>query len=124
VYISTTAIGSMTGAITFRQNGATSDADILLIALRIILASCSRSGAAPSFGWPTERRRASLERCSWFGALARTHVHGDHVVYAFMGGTDAAIPQTALLAQNGDLYGTTPEGGTAGLGPSIKWYLW
>ena len=37
------------------------------------------------------------------------------MVYAFMGGTDAGEPQTALPAQgNGDLYGTTPEGGTAG----------
>ncbi len=48
------------------------------------------------------------------------HVQRDHVVYAFMGGTDAGEPQTALLAQNGDLYGTTPEGGTAGYGTVFK----
>jgi uncharacterized repeat protein (TIGR03803 family) len=42
------------------------------------------------------------------------------VVYAFRGGPDGAIPQTALLAQNGDVYGTTPTGGTAGLGTVYK----
>ncbi len=38
---------------------------------------------------------------------------GEHVVYAFKGGRDGAIPQAALTANNGVLYGTTSYGGQA-----------
>jgi uncharacterized repeat protein (TIGR03803 family) len=82
-----------------------------LILCGIILASCSSTGGTspvpaglPNGGAPS---------------LA-PHVHGDHVIYGFMGGTDAAESQTALLAQNGDLYGTTPVGGAAGYGTVFK----
>ena len=40
----------------------------------------------------------------------------EQVLYAFQGGTDGAIPQAALLAVKGSLYGTTSEGGTYGNG--------
>ncbi len=77
----------------------------------IILASCSSTGGSSPVlaGLPNGGARSLAP-----------HVHGDHVIYGFMGGTDAAEPQTALLAQNGDLYGTTPVGGTAGLGTVFK----
>jgi uncharacterized repeat protein (TIGR03803 family) len=104
-------IGSLTSADTFSKNLELTVRIFYVTLCGIILASCSSTGG-------TSPVPASLPN-GGAPSLA-PHVHGDHVVYAFMGGTDAAIPQTALLAQNGDLYGTTPEGGTAGLGTVYK----
>ncbi len=38
------------------------------------------------------------------------------VVYSFKGGTDGAVPRGSLIYENGVLYGTTSQGGEAGLG--------
>lgn len=83
-----------------------------LILCGIILASCSRTGGTSLV--PTGVSNGGASATS--AANLAHHVRGDHIVYAFTGGTDAALPQTALLALNGDFYGTTAVGGTAGDG--------
>jgi uncharacterized repeat protein (TIGR03803 family) len=92
-----------------------------LILCGIILASCSRTGGTSLVPAGVPNGGASaMSAANGSGPSLAPHVHGDHVVYAFIGGTDGGLPQTALLAQNGELYGTTPEGGTAGLGTVFK----
>jgi uncharacterized repeat protein (TIGR03803 family) len=87
----------------------------------VALVSCSRTGGTslvptgvPNGGAPAMSAANGSEP-----SLA-LHAHADHVVYGFSGGTDGALPQTALLSQKGNLYGTTAVGGTAGLGTVFK----
>jgi uncharacterized repeat protein (TIGR03803 family) len=44
----------------------------------------------------------------------------EKVLYTFKGGTDGAQPWGSLIAVNGELYGTTESGGTAGYGTVFK----
>lgn len=44
----------------------------------------------------------------------------EHVLYQFQGGNDGAHPYAALTALNGELYGTTYQGGTSGSGTVFK----
>jgi uncharacterized repeat protein (TIGR03803 family) len=87
-----------------------------LILFGVILASCARTGGSSLVPPGVPNGGASAASA----ANLAPHAHRDHVVYAFAGGTDAGEPQTALLAQNGALYGTTPVGGTAGYGTVFK----
>jgi uncharacterized repeat protein (TIGR03803 family) len=92
-----------------------------LILCGIILASCSRTGGTSLVPTGVPNGGASaMSAANGSGPSLAPQVHGDHVVYGFNGGTDGAEPQTALLAENGELYGTTPVGGTAGLGTVFK----
>ncbi len=94
---------------------------VCVLLCSVALASCSRTGG-PSLvptGIPNGGASA-MSVANGSVPLLAPKVHGDHVVYGFMGGTDGAVPQTALLLQNGDLYGTTPVGGTTGLGTVFK----
>ena len=87
-----------------------------LILCGIILASCSRTSDTSLVPAGVPNGGASATRA----ANVAHHLHGDHVVYAFTGGVDASLPQTALVALNGDFYGTTALGGTAGDGTVFK----
>jgi uncharacterized repeat protein (TIGR03803 family) len=108
-----TAIGSTTGAIRRGYVG--------VILCSVALAGCSRTGGTSLVPTGAPNGGASaLSAANDSAPSLAPHVHGDHVVYGFLGGTDGVIPQAALLAQNGDLYGTTVEGGTAGLGTVFK----
>lgn len=70
-----------------------------------ILAACSSSGSLPlaPLG-PTQGATANV-----------TPLAGYRILHTFQGGTDGANPYAGLLAENGEFYGTTFQGGT---GPS------
>jgi uncharacterized repeat protein (TIGR03803 family) len=60
-----------------------------------------------------------LDSCSPYGCgtvFSVTLGGKKHIVYSFKGGADGASPEAALISLNGNLYGTTFNGGTHGRG--------
>jgi uncharacterized repeat protein (TIGR03803 family) len=57
-----------------------------------------------------------------FGAIFKiSAANSETVLHSFSGGADGALPSAALLMDNlGNLYGTTLEGGTAGVGTVFR----
>ena len=90
----------------------------------VVLASCSRTGGTslvpaglPNGGAPGLNAAVGSEP-----SLAQPdRDHGDEVLYGFKGGSaDGEYPWAGLLAVNGEFYGTTMVGGTAGAGTVFK----
>src|SRR5579863_3601990 len=106
---------------------------VIILACALLLANCSHSTFAPSFS-PTVSDSASAIRPAegaWLCGQppSAEQSRGDATpalgstyksLYKFKAGSDGGYPYGALVALNGELYGTTDQGGKFGYGTIFK----
>ncbi len=84
----------------------------ITISARYALAVCAALSMLAGCGGGSSPAAPSAPSSGTRGAPPPAHGHG-HVIYDFRGGADGYKPLAGLLAENGQFYGTTANGGTS-----------